>query len=141
MLKRALFGAALVAWAAATVAATGGGPIILVPNGAGLMGTFSTAGEIDLQNPFFQNLGTNGRRCVSCHQPDSAWSITPQNVQLRFLLTLGTDPIFTNNDGSNCEGAQPQTLAQKRAAYSLLLTRGLIRVGLDVPPGAEFIID
>ena len=141
MLKRALFGAALVGWAAATVAATGDGPVILVPNGAGVMGTFSTAGEIDLQNPFFQNLGTNGRRCVSCHQPDSAWSITPQNVQLRFLLTLGTDPIFTNNDGSNCEGAQPQTLLQKRAAYSLLLSRGLIRIGLDVPDGAEFIID
>src|SRR5262249_22017310 len=90
---------------------------------------------------FFQDLGTNGRRCVSCHQPDSAWTITPENVQHRFLATRGTDPIFSNNDGSNCEGAQPQTIAQQRAAYSLLLTRGLIRVGLDVPLGAEFIID
>src|SRR5262249_49667669 len=115
--------------------------MIVVENGAGLMGTFSTAGEIDLQNPFFQELGTNGRRCVSCHQADSAWTITPENVQHRFLATHGTDPIFTNNDGSNCEGAQPQTMADKRAAYSLLMTRGLIRVGLNVPVGAEFIID
>jgi cytochrome c peroxidase len=123
------------------VAATGDGPMIVVENGAGSMGTFSVAGDIDLRNPFFQDLGTNGRRCVSCHQPDSAWTITPENVQRRFLATHGTDPIFSNNDGSNCEGAEPQTIADERAAYSLLMTRGLIRIGLDVPAGAEFIID
>ena len=32
-------------------------------------------------------------------------------------------------------------MSQKRDAYSLLLGRGLIRVGLDVPAGAEFVID
>src|SRR5206468_11290270 len=53
----------------------------------------------------------------------------------------GADPIFTNNDGSNCEGALPRSLGEKRAAYGLLLTRGLIRVGLDVPAGAEFSIE
>jgi len=141
MWKRASIGAAVIVWAAVTVAATGDGPLIVVENGAGLMGTFSTAGEIDLQNPFFQDLGTNGRRCVSCHQADSAWSITPENVQRRFLATRGADPIFSNNDGSNCEGAEPRTIAEKRAAYSMLMTRGLIRIGLDVPAGAEFIID
>jgi hypothetical protein len=141
MWKRVLFGAALGTWAAVTMAASGGAPMLIVENSAGLMGTFSIAGAIDLQNPFFQDLGTNGRQCVSCHQPDSAWTITPENVQHRFLATHGTDPIFTNNDGSNCEGALPQSIAQERAAYSLLLTRGLIRIGLDVPPGAEFIID
>ena len=62
-------------------------------------------------------------------------------MQARFASSHGTDPIFTNNDGSNCEGAVPQTLAGKRAAYSLLLTRGLIRVALDVPPTAEFVIE
>jgi cytochrome c peroxidase len=141
MWKRASIGAAVIVWAAVTLAATGDRPMIVVENGAGLMGTFSAAGEIDLQNPFFQDLGTNGRRCVSCHQPDSAWTITPQNVQRRFRATRGGDPIFTNNDGSNCEGAAPQTPAEKRAAFSLLMTRGLIRIGLDVPVGAEFIID
>jgi cytochrome c peroxidase len=141
MRKRASIGAAVVVWAAVTLAAAGDRPMIVVENGAGLMGTFSAAGEIDLQNPFFQDLGTNGRRCVSCHQPDSAWTITPENVQRRFLATHGSDPIFTNNDGSNCEGAEPRTIGEKRAAYSLLMTRGLIRVGLDVPAGAEFILD
>jgi cytochrome c peroxidase len=108
---------------------------------SGQVSTLNLNGEIDLDNPFFQDLGTNGRRCVSCHQPSTAWTITPENVRARFVLTLGTDPIFTNNDGSNCEGAIASSLAERRAAYSLLLTRGLIRVGLDMPPNPEFVID
>ena len=106
-------------------------------NSAGQMRTFNMAGALDLQNPFFQDLGTNGRRCVTCHQAENAWTITPANVQARFAASNGTDPIFRNNDGSNCEGA-PAVTPQ---AYSLLLTRGLIRVGIDVPPSAEFVID
>lgn len=115
--------------------------LIVFENAAGQLRTFTTNGSIDVENPFFQDLGTNGRRCVSCHQPDTAWTITPQNVRARFLATDGTDPIFTNNDGSNCEGAIPNSVEEKTAAYSLLLTRGLIRVGLDVPTGAEFVIE
>jgi hypothetical protein len=142
---------ATTVWAAVMVAAIGGGRtaradqadggLLVFANGAGLMGTFSTAGAIDLDNPFFKDLGTNGRRCVSCHQPDSAWTITPANVLRRFLATRGADPIFTNNDGSNCEGARPANPIAELGAYSLLLTRGLIRVGLDLPQGAEFIVD
>jgi len=141
MVKRAGIGVAAIVWAAVTTAAMGDQPMVLVANDAGVMGTFSAAGDIDLQNPFFQDLGTNGRRCATCHAAEDAWTITPAHIQRRFTLTDGADPLFTNNDGSNCEGAQPQTLVDKRKAYSLLLTRGLIRVGLDVPPGAEFIID
>src|SRR5438552_16734050 len=132
---------------AAVVGAVGGGArgaradeadgrMTLFENSTGLMGTLNAGGAIDVDNPFFQDLGTNGRRCVSCHQPDSAWSITPQNVQHRLLASHGTDSIFSNNDGSNCEGAAAATVSAKRAAYSLLLTRGLIRVGLDVPANA-----
>ncbi|MGH9423223.1 MAG: hypothetical protein ACRD3J_24825, partial [Thermoanaerobaculia bacterium] len=110
-------------------------------NSAGQVRTLDINGPLDLDNPFFQDLGTNGRRCVTCHQPAAAWTITPANVQERFEASRGTDPIFTNNDGSNCEGAVSFSLAQKRAAYGLLLTRGLIRIGLDVPLGAEFFIE
>src|SRR5262249_3422824 len=39
------------------------------PNENGTSTTFSTDGGIDLTNPFFQSLGTNGRSCGSCHQP------------------------------------------------------------------------
>jgi cytochrome c peroxidase len=108
---------------------------------SGQLRTMSPGGPLDLDNPFFQDLGTNGRRCVTCHQPDAAWTITPADVQERFRASRGADPIFTNNDGSNCEGAVAHSFADERAAYGLLLTRGLIRIGLDVPPGAEFVIE
>ncbi len=108
---------------------------------SGQLRTLSPGGPLDLDNPFFQDLGTNGRRCVTCHQPDAGWTITPANVQERFRESRGADPIFTNNDGSNCEGAVARSLADKRSAYALLLTRGLFRIGLDVPPGAEFVIE
>src|SRR6476661_842578 len=107
----------------------------------GVVQTIDTNGPIDLDNPFFQDLGTNGRRCVTCHQPGVGWTITPANVQERFQESRGTDPIFTNNDGSNCEGVVTHSIAEKKAAYELLLTRGLIRVGLDVPNEAEFYIE
>ncbi len=107
----------------------------------GRVTTYIPGGALDIQNPFFQDLGTNGRRCVTCHVPDEAWTITPEAVQARFNASSGTDPIFRNNDGSNCEGVLFDTLEEERAKYSLLLTHGLIRVGLNVPPGAEFVID
>ena len=110
-------------------------------NPTGAVRTSTTRQSLDGDNPLFQDLGTNGRRCVSCHQPSEAWTITPTHVQARFDASDGTDPIFTNNDGSNCEGALPDSAADRRAAYSLLLTRGLIRIGLDVPADAEFVIE
>src|SRR5215813_11954271 len=54
------------------------------------------------KNAFFQDIGTNGRRCVTCHQASDAWSVTPTHVQARFEATRGTDPIFRPNDGSGC---------------------------------------
>jgi cytochrome c peroxidase len=107
----------------------------------GQLRSFHARGGFDLDNPFFQDIGTNGRRCVTCHQPREAWSITPAGVEARFVESNGTDPIFTNNDGSNCEGATPHSPAEQRDAYSLLMTRGLIRIGLNLPDDAEFTID
>jgi hypothetical protein len=114
---------------------------VISRNASGLLRTIGFDARMDLDNPFFQDLGTNGRRCVTCHQPDEAWTITPAGVQARFVESAGHDPIFRNNDGSNCEGALPATVDEQRESYSLLLTRGLIRIGLDLPAGAEFTID
>jgi hypothetical protein len=108
------------------------------PNASGASQTFNAAGFIDTRNPFFQDLGTNGRACVTCHQPGEGWSITPAGVQARFRATNGTDPIFRTNDGSNAPNLDVSTVAARRKAYSLLLSRGLIRVGLPIPPNAEF---
>jgi len=86
-------------------------------------GASATVGWNDLNagNPFFQPLGTNGRSCVTCHQPAQAWSITPAELRDRFDRTEGLDPIFRTNDGSNCEGADVSTIRQRRRAFSLLL--------------------
>jgi hypothetical protein len=113
-----------------------GGPAF--GNSSGVHRTFSTDGTIDAGNPFFQDLGTNGRSCVSCHQPAQAWTITPDELRERFARTEGLDPIFRANDGSNCEGADLSSVGKRRSAFSLLLTKGLIRIGLQVPVGAEF---
>jgi cytochrome c peroxidase len=93
-----------------------------------------------IRNPFFTSLGTNGRSCVTCHQPGDAWSITPEHLQERFEASRGLDPVFRTNDGSNSPEADVSTLSARRRAYSMLLTRGLIRVGLPVPANAEFAI-
>jgi len=113
-------------------------PVAPLTNASGEFHTIHTAGTIDTSNPFFQDLGTNGRRCVTCHQPDSGWTITPANVQRRFAATDGMDPIFRTNDGSNCDTADVSTREARTRAYSLLLEKGLIRVELPVPDDAEF---
>ena len=123
------------AYASSGAAGTAGSLIFANANGV-----IATAGvdEADASNAFFQALGTNGRSCVTCHRAAQGWSITPSEVRDRFDETDGLDPIFRNNDGSNCEGADVSTLRKRRQAFSLLLDRGLIRVGLDLPAGAEF---
>ena len=119
---------------------------LLFPNPTGFASTFSTAGRIDLANEFFQDLGANGRRCVSCHLPSAGWTIVPAQVQAIFDRTLGgviDEPlglgaIFRTNDGSNSPAADVSSLAARRSAYSMVLTKGLIRVGIGVPASADF---
>jgi cytochrome c peroxidase len=108
-------------------------------NSSGNSASFTSNGAIDLTNPFFQNLGTNGRTCLSCHVPDQGWSIAADKLKARFDATGGLDPIFRPNDGSNCDhDIDTRTLSGRAQAYSLLTGRGLIRVSIDVPAGAEF---
>src|SRR5205085_7040190 len=80
----------------------------------------------------------NGRACVNCHQPSAAMTITPPQIQAVFNATNGTDPLFRLNDGANGPNAPVATLAQKRAAYSLLLSKGLIRIALTLPANRDY---
>ena len=107
------------------------------PNRDGMAVTFTAAGAIDTGNPFFKPLG-NGRSCATCHDQGAGWSLSPQNLQARFNATEGLDPVFRLVDGANSPQALAQTLDQKRLAYSMLLTKGVIRIGLPIPAGAEF---
>lgn len=105
-------------------------------------GVLGTSGSVDVTNPFFQSLGTNGRSCSTCHIARSAWSLTPVDVQAKFNATNGLEPIFRTNDGSNCPSADVSTPKARASAYSLLLKKALLRISLSVPVNAEFqIID
>src|SRR4029077_1708078 len=108
--------------------------------------TQSALGSIDPSNAFFQDLGTNGRRCVSCHVPSLGWTITPSYLRDVFERTAGGtcddgrgfSAVFRPIDGAVSPVADVSTLMARRVAYSLLLSRGLIRIGLPIPPDAEF---
>jgi hypothetical protein len=93
---------------------------------------------IDENNPFFQNLGANGRRCVTCHAPAAGMTITPPQIQALFNATNGTDPLFRLNDGSNGPNAPVATVDQRRAAYSLMLSKGLVRIALPLPLNRDY---
>jgi cytochrome c peroxidase len=104
----------------------------------GQTATYTPSGPFDLTNPFFVSKGTNGRVCATCHDPAANWSVTPAGIQARFDASDGTDPIFRTVDGSNSPVADVSSVTARRAAYSMLLTKGLIRVGIGIPSTAEF---
>jgi cytochrome c556 len=92
----------------------------------GFSGTYSNTGNVDLSSPFFQSLGTNGRTCATCHQPNNAFGLSAADAQIRYFLTRGQDPLFAQIDGSTCPTGPVNN--------SLVLNNGLIRIGLTVPP-------
>lgn len=126
---------------ALALAALAGTPqSVVFPNSAGTLGTIRADGTaVDLAGPFFEPLSVSGRSCSTCHRPAEGWAISAEEVRSRFETTKGLDPIFRTSDGSNCDHTvDVSTLASRRTAYSLLLERGLIRIGLPVPANAEF---
>jgi cytochrome c peroxidase len=103
-------------------------------NASGRVGNFQPNGAtITSNNPFFQNLGANGRTCFTCHQPQTGWTVSSASVQARFAASGGTDPIFRLVDGATCPTDNVSTLGAKRQAYKLLLDKGLIRIGIPMP--------
>jgi len=88
-------------------------------------------GEVQTKgHPFFTPLGSNGRSCVTCHQPTSAMSLSLDLIRLRWAETNGRDPLFAAVDGSNC----PDLPQDKEESHSLLLERGVFRIALPWPP-------
>lgn len=123
--------------ASASASAPALAPLLPQPNAEGSALTVTASGAIDTANPFFKAFG-NGRACATCHQQSDGWSISPGSLQARFDASAGTDPVFRAIDGANSPLAATDTLDQKRAAYSMLLTHGVIRVGIALPSNAEF---
>lgn len=100
-------------------------------NALGKLGIVNAGGPVDMEgHPFFEALGTNGRACVSCHQPADSMGLSLASIRQQWELTGGKDPIFAAVDGANC----PNLPVEDEASHSLLLNRGLFRVGLPWPP-------
>jgi cytochrome c peroxidase len=119
----------------------GGSPAPIATQFADPTGTFATIsvnGANVGTNPFFHPLGTNGRACVTCHEPDEAWTITPAAIQAKFAATEGTDPLFRTVDGADSPNMPVATRAEREDAYGMLLSKGLIRIGLPIPANAQF---
>jgi cytochrome c peroxidase len=103
-------------------------------NASGFLATYQPGGPTTTAtNAFFKDLGTNQRTCFTCHQPQGGWSVSAQGVQARFYASFGTDPIFRLVDGAICPTADVSTIDAKLKSYGLLLSKGLIRVGLPIP--------
>jgi cytochrome c peroxidase len=105
----------------------------------GAIATFQPNGPtITSKNAFFQDLGTNGRTCGTCHDFRAGGSLSAQLVQDRFDAN-SNDPLFRLVDGATCPSDDVSTDLAKRKAYHLLLEKGLIRIGLPVPSdGLQF---
>ena len=100
-------------------------------NADGMVGIINADGAVNpVGHAFFEALGTNGRACVTCHQPSNAMSVSVEAIQGRWRETGGTDPVFAAIDGSDC----PSLPQDKASSHSLLLNRGLFRINAAWPP-------
>jgi cytochrome c peroxidase len=111
---------------------------VTLPDPSGQIGSYQPGGPTTTsQNAFFSStLGRNGRSCLSCHQPQNGWSISPSTVQSIYQSTYGLDALFQPVDGSNCPnlGAAASSFGPGFvAARSQLFTKGNIRIDLPIP--------
>lgn len=101
------------------------------PDSTGTIEILNLRGPTDTNgNAFFTAIGTNGRACVTCHQPADAMSLSVDTIDGRWRATDGEDPLFAAIDGSDCPSL-PQKL---RSSHSLLLRHGLFRIARPWPP-------
>jgi cytochrome c peroxidase len=106
-------------------------------NPVGEAATFSTQGTVNLTGEYFKAQGTNGQSCASCHIPEDAWSINPATLQRLFDETGGKHPVFNPTDANNPD-MDVSTVEARRAAYSMLLSRGVFRRGGAPRPDSEW---
>jgi cytochrome c peroxidase len=90
-------------------------------------------------NAFFQSLGTNGRTCFSCHQPQNNWSTTPVTLLTTYVTTLGKDPVFSPVDGADCPTSAVNTFGLKFIQSRVqLFTRGNFRIFINQPANPQW---
>src|SRR5687768_16032874 len=62
-------------------------------NDRGQVGVLNASGPLDTKgHPFFDPIGSNGRACVTCHQPADAMALSVRTIRERWEATRGADP-------------------------------------------------
>src|SRR5258708_9589416 len=98
---------------------------------SGKLRLLNQSGEIQTKgHPFFTPLGSNGRSCITCHQPTSAMSLSVDLIRIRWAETEGKDPLFAAIDRSNC----PNLPQDKEESHPLLPDPALFPLALPLPP-------
>jgi hypothetical protein len=106
------------------------------PNG--VLATFQPNGPtFTANNAFFRSLGTNGRTCFTCHEPQDGWGLSALSARRRFAINP-REPLFRLFDGATCPSDKVATGAEASKAYALLLKKGLIRIGLTMRSAMQF---
>ncbi len=137
---------------------------VSLPDPTGMIGSFQPGGATQTShNAFFASLGTNGRTCFTCHQPQHAWGFGPETVHATFLLAGPDAPLFAPVDGADCpdladevdgidcdgEGSHLHRgfgtgryghfdADAFKAARTQLFSKANIRVFLPIPANAQF---
>jgi len=94
------------------------------PNESGSVRILNVEGPIDTSDhASFTALGSNGRACVTCHQPSNGMGLSVATIRSRWAVDGATDPLFAAIDGSNC----PHLPQEEASSHSLLLEKGLFR--------------
>ncbi|HUK22968.1 MAG TPA: hypothetical protein VLV49_00210 [Terriglobales bacterium] len=112
------------------------------PDPTGKISSYRSDGTVTTaNNAFFSSLGTNNRTCLTCHQPQNGWSISPDSVMATYKLTQGRDPLFAPVDGADCPDSGAAATKYNSAfiaARKQLFTHGNFRIFLPVPPTREW---
>jgi cytochrome c peroxidase len=110
----------------------------MAANEFGVAESVHRSGLIDRSNPFFLELGVNGRTCASCHDGRAGWTITPTFARQLFNASDGLPPLFRIHDAGSRPDADISTLDARREAFATLLDRGVTRFLRTIPATADF---
>jgi cytochrome c peroxidase len=127
-----------------TTAAIGAGFSIFqaFPDDSGLVQAKPGHRNLNAHNKFFDPaVGTNGQACVTCHEPEQGFTVHVDNIVAAFTASQGLDPLFRVVDSADRPDAPTGTLAERQAAYNLVQTLGVFRIGKTVPAVADFKIE
>ena len=108
------------------------------PDDSGRIQSATAIQSLDGTNKFFDpSLGTNGQACVTCHQPDQAFTLNVDEIQAAFSSSGGSDPLFRLNDTADRPDADPSA----PDTFKLFLDMGIVRIGRPVPAMADFNVE